>query len=89
MPNIASAKKRVRQSEKRRLQNASQRSTMRTMMKRVLAAVVSGDKDASKEAYQKAQPIIDRMANKGLIHKSTAARYKSRLNARVKKLVLG
>ncbi|CAM3733281.1 30S ribosomal protein S20 [Rheinheimera salexigens] len=86
MANIKSAKKRAIQSERRRQQNASQRSMMRTFIKKTYAAVVTADVTASTEALNKMMPILDRMAAKGLIHKNKAARHKSRLNAHVKAL---
>lgn len=86
MANIASAKKRARQSENNRQLNASQRSMLRTNIKKVLNAVQAKDKDAATAAYQSVVPIIDRMADKGLIHKNKAARHKSRLAAKVKAL---
>ena len=85
MANTAQARKRVRQNVKRRQQTASQRSMVRTYIKRVNAAVDSKDYDAASEAY-KAVPVIDRMADKGIIHKNKAARLKSRLNTSVKGL---
>jgi len=81
--NTAQAKKRARQAENHRRLNASQRSMMRTFIKNVVTAVETGDKSAASEAYKAAVPIIDKMANKGLIHKNKAARHKSRLNAHV------
>lgn len=84
MANIKSAKKRAIQSEKRRQHNASRRSMMRTYVKKVLAAIASGDKAAATEAFATAQPILDRMATKGLIHKNKAARHKSNLAAQIK-----
>lgn len=84
MANIKSAIKRARQNIKRRQHNASARSMYRTFVKHVLKAVESGDKEAAKAAYTKAQPIIDKAAGKGLIHKNKAARIKSRLSARIK-----
>lgn len=86
MANIASAKKRARQSEVRRQHNAGHRSMLRTFMKRVDAAIESKDKEAATSAYQATVPVIDSMANKGLIHKNKAARHKSRLNARIRVL---
>lgn len=83
MANTAQAKKRARQAENHRRLNASQRSMMRTFIKNVVTAVETGDKSAASEAYKAAVPIIDKMANKGLIHKNKAARHKSRLNAHV------
>ncbi|MFT4059695.1 MAG: 30S ribosomal protein S20 [Legionella sp.] len=84
MANIKSAIKRARQNEKLRKHNASARSMFRTYVKNVLKAVESGDKEAANAAYAKAQPVIDKAAGKGLIHKNKAARIKSRLVARVK-----
>ena len=86
MANTAQARKRVRQNVKRRQQTASQRSMVRTYIKRVNAAVDSKDYDAASEAYKQAVPVIDRMADKGIIHKNKAARLKSRLNTSVKGL---
>ncbi len=84
MANIKSAIKRARQNIKLRQHNASARSMFRTFIKNVLKAVEAGDKEAARAAYAKAQPIIDKAAGKGLLHKNKAARIKSRLNARVK-----
>lgn len=84
MANIKSAIKRARQNIKLRQHNASARSMFRTFIKNVLKAVQAGDKEAARSAYAKAQPIIDKAAGKGLLHKNKAARIKSRLSARVK-----
>ena len=56
----------------------------RTYIKKVLAAVQSGDKEAAQTAYSAAVPMIDKLANKGIIHKNKAARHKARLNKQVK-----
>ena len=84
MANIKSAIKRARQNVKLRQHNASARSMFRTYIKNVLKAVDAGDVEVARAAYTKAQPIIDKAATKGLIHKNKAARIKSRLVARVK-----
>lgn len=84
MANSRQAAKRARQAIKRRERNVGQRSRMRTYIKKVLKAIESGDKANAQAAYSEVAPIIDRMANKGLIHKNKAARHKSRLNAHVK-----
>lgn len=84
MANTAQAKKRARQAEDHRIQNASQRSMMRTYIKKVLKAISVGEKDNAASAYKEAVPVIDRMADKGLIHKNKAARHKSRLNAHIR-----
>ena len=86
MANSPQAKKRARQAEKRRTHNASLRSLVRTVIKKVNAAVTSGDIEQAKAAYNSAVPVIDRMADKGIIHKNKASRHKSRLNAQVKAL---
>ncbi len=84
MANIKSAIKRARQNEKLRQHNASARSMFRTYVKNVLKAVDSGNAEAARAAYTKAQPVIDKAAGKGLIHKNKANRIKSRLVARLK-----
>ncbi|MCU0936762.1 MAG: 30S ribosomal protein S20 [Gammaproteobacteria bacterium] len=84
MANNPQALKRARQAEKSRQQNASQRSMLRTYVKKVVSAIAGGDAEAAKAAYQAAVPVVDRMADKGIIHKNKAARHKSRLNARIR-----
>ncbi len=84
MANIKSAKKRILTSEKARQRNAAQRSAMRTAIKKVIAAITAGDKEAAKAAFNNAQVILDRAATKGLIHINKAARHKSRLSAKIK-----
>ena len=69
------------------MHNASQRSMVRTYIKKVIAAVEAKDGEAATASFAAAVPVIDRMADKGLIHKNKAARTKSRLNAKVKALV--
>ena len=86
MANSVQARKRARQAEKRRSQNASLRSLVRTNIKRVVAAIQTGDAEQARAAYTQAVPVIDRMADKGIIHKNKAARHKSRLNAQIKSL---
>ena len=86
MANIASAKKRARQSIKLRLHNASQRSMLRTHIKNVTTAIEAKDKKAAQSAFDAAVPVIDSMVSKGIIHKNKAARHKSRLNSHVKSL---
>lgn len=86
MANTPQARKRARQAEKRRRHNASFRSMVRTSIKKVIAAIHGGNYEQATAAYQGAVPVIDRMADKGLIAKNKAARHKSRLNARIKAL---
>jgi small subunit ribosomal protein S20 len=82
--NSPQARKRARQAEKRRKHNASRRSMLRTHIKKVVYAIEAGDKEGAVAAYQAAVPVIDRAANKGLIHKNKAARHKSRLNGHIR-----
>jgi len=84
MANTAQAKKRARQAEKSRIRNAGQRSNMRTFIKKVIAAVESGDKELAQTAYKSVVSVIDGAVTKGLIHKNKAARNKSRLNTIVR-----
>lgn len=86
MANSPSARKRARQAEDRRQHNASLRSMVRTSIKKVIKAVDGKDIEAAQAALSAAVPVIDRMADKGIIHKNKAARHKSRLNAQVKAL---
>jgi len=89
LANTAQARKRARQAEKHRALNASQRSKLRTEIKKTVKVLASGDADAARATYTAAVPVIDAMARKGLIHKNKAARHKSRLNARLKALAAG
>ena len=80
--------KRSRQNTKLNAANTALRSRFRTVIKNVLKAVESGDKEKSAELLKTAQPVIDSVADKGLFHKNKAARHKSRLAAKVKALSL-
>ena len=86
MANSAQATKRARQAENNRQRNAGQRSNMRTQIKKVIAAIKAGDRDAAAAAYKAAVPVIDSAAGKGLIHANKAARHKSRLNQHIRAL---
>ena len=86
MANIKSAKKRAKQTVVRNARNAGQRSMLRTAVKKVLKALDANDAAAAREAFTIAQPLLDRFAARGLIHKNKAARHKSRLTARIKAL---
>ena len=88
MANTPSAKKRAKQAEKRRSHNASLRSMVLTYIKNVVKAIDAKDAAKAQAAYVLAVPVIDRMADKGIIHKNKAARHKSRLNGHVKALNL-
>ncbi|MEA2094201.1 MAG: 30S ribosomal protein S20 [Pseudomonadota bacterium] len=86
MANSAQATKRARQAEKSRQLNASQRSALRTSIKKVISAIQAGEPATAKQAYAAAVPVIDRAAGKGLIHQNKAARHKSRLNQQIRNL---
>ncbi|MBA2239377.1 MAG: 30S ribosomal protein S20 [Lysobacter sp.] len=86
MANIKSAKKRAKQAVVRNARNGSQRSMLRTAVKKVLKALGENDAAAAQDAFAVAQPILDRFSARGLIHKNKAARHKSRLNARIQAL---
>lgn len=84
MANSAQAKKRARQADKQREHNASQRSELRTAIKKVTKAVAAGDKAAAQAVFQESTSIVDSIADKKIIHKNKAARHKSRLSAAIK-----
>ncbi|MFT8718401.1 30S ribosomal protein S20 [Acetobacter sp.] len=86
MANIASARKRIRQTERRTARNTARMSRMRTFLKKVETAIASGNKDEANAALKLAQPEIQRAATKGVIHRNLVARKISRLSARIKAL---
>ena len=86
MANIKSAKKRAKQTIVRNARNSAQRSMLRTAVKKVIKALDAHDAAAAQDAFTSAQPLLDRMAARGLIHRNKAARHKSRLTARIKAL---
>ncbi|CAN5329980.1 30S ribosomal protein S20 [soil metagenome] len=83
MPNHKSAVKRVRQNEKKRLVNRSNRSKLRTQIKKLRSALTGTDKNVSTELLNPTISLIDKAVNKGILHKNTAARHKSRLTSHV------
>lgn len=89
MANTASARKRIRQTERRTERNQARKSRMRTFMKKVEQAIAGGDKQAAVEALRVAQPEMQRAAGKGVTHHNTVARKLSRLSARIKALSAG
>ncbi|GAA0576302.1 30S ribosomal protein S20 [Halomonas salifodinae] len=86
MANSKQARKRARQAEQRRVLKSSQRSMVRTYVKRVIKAIDGGDHAQAMDAFKAAQPVIDRIADKDVLSKKKAARLKSRLNKRIKAL---
>lgn len=86
MANHKSYEKRVRQNVKRNLINRSSRSKLRTQIKSLRGALAGADKAQSTELLNPTVSLIDKAVNKGLIHKNTASRYKSRLTKHVANL---
>jgi small subunit ribosomal protein S20 len=86
LANIKSAMKRARQAERRRSQNKTLRSRVRTQIKKVLTAIKNGDRKSAEASFKEAVPVIDSMVNKGILHANKAARHKSRLNQRIRGL---
>ena len=84
MANTAQTKKRARQNDTQRIHNASLRSTLRTALKKITKAILSGDKKVAKKTFDENVPVIDKIADKKIIHKNKAARHKSRLNSALK-----
>ncbi len=86
MANTASARKRIRQTERRTARNKARKSRVHTFVKKVETAIASGDKAAAAEALRLAQPELQRAASKGVLHPNKVARKVSRLSARIKTL---
>ncbi len=84
MANTAQARKRARQAVKNNAHNSSLRSSLRTAIKAVRKAIDAGDKAAAMDTFSKSVSIIDRIADKKIVHKNKAARHKSRLAASIK-----
>ncbi len=86
MANTFSALKRARQTEKRTLQNRASKSRVRTALRRFRASLAAGDRAAASQLYPQTVAMLDKAVQKGVLHKNTASRYKSRLSARLKAL---
>ena len=86
MANTAQTRKRARQNDTQRIHNASLRSTLRTALKKITKAILLGDKKVAKKTFDENVPIIDKIADKKIIHKNKAARHKSRLNSALKSM---
>ena len=84
MANTASARKRIRQTEKRTERNRMRRSRVRTFLRKVELALPGGDKAVADAAYKAATPELQRAVSKGVMHRNTVARKLSRLSARIK-----
>ena len=85
MPNTPSAKKRLRQNEKRRLHNRTVKSSMRTQMRRVREAVKAGDFEKAEGEFRLAAKRLDKAGSRHIIHPNAASRYKSRLQQLIRK----
>ena len=86
MANNKTAKKRIRQIERRTDVRGARTSRIRTFVKKVETAIASGDKTAAQAAFKEAQPEIHRGVVRGILHRNTASRKLSRLSARIKAL---
>ena len=86
MANTDSARKRIRQTEKRTARNKARKSRVRTFVRSLEEAIAKGDKAAAQEAFRAAQPEMQRAVTKGTLHANTVSRKISRLSARVKSL---
>ena len=86
MANTASARKRIRQNERRTARNAARKSRVRTFLKKVEAAIAGGDKAGAEAAFRSARPELQRAATKGVVHANTVSRKISRLSSRIKAL---
>ncbi len=86
MANIRSAKKRIRQTARKTVVNRDRIGRVRTFVKKVETDIATGDKNAANAALKAAQPEIMRGVTKGVVHRKTASRKVSRLNARIKAL---
>jgi small subunit ribosomal protein S20 len=86
MANTAQSRKRARQAEATRERNASLKSALRTAVKKVRKSIAAGDKAAAMKTMQESQSIMDRIADKKIVHKNLVSRTKSRLAGAIKAL---
>ncbi len=87
MPNHKSAIKRVRQTEKRRAVNRSNRTRLRSAIKKLRTALTAGDATVLQQLLPETVSQIDKSVQKGILHRNAAARYKSRLSIHVNEAV--
>ena len=88
MANHVSALKRARQTEKKTATNRANKSRMRSALRSLRTALTSGDKTTLDTTFRETVSALDKSVQKGILHDNTVSRYKSRLNARLKALVL-
>ncbi|MEN3331539.1 MAG: small subunit ribosomal protein [Blastocatellia bacterium] len=86
MANHKSAEKRIRQNERRNEVNRRNRSSLRTQVKALRAAIAAGDQEQARTALNETVSLIDKSIQKGVLHRNAAARYKSRLTVRVNQM---
>ena len=86
MANTAQARKRARQATATRERNASQKSALRTAIKKVRKAIAGGDQAVARKQLVESQSVIDRIADKKIVHKNMASRTKSRLSQAIKSM---
>jgi small subunit ribosomal protein S20 len=86
MANHKSAEKRARQTEKRNEVNRRNRSSLRTQLKKLRAAIEDGDREQAQQLLPLTVSLLDKSIQKGVLHRNAAARYKSRLTATVNKM---
>lgn len=86
MAHSKSARKRIRQTERRTIMNRARKSRIRTYLRKVEEAITAGDKATAAAAFKVAMPELHRGVNKGVMHRNTVARSLSRLSARIKAL---
>ena len=86
MANTKSAEKAARQAQKHRVRNVALRSRMRSALRKVLAAIATGNQESARASYAEAVPAIDTLVTKKIVHRNKAARHKSRLSARIRQM---
>jgi small subunit ribosomal protein S20 len=84
--NTKSAEKAARQAQKHRVRNIALRSRMRSALRKVIAAIATGNQESARTSYAQAVPAIDTLVTKKIVHRNKAARHKSRLAARIRKM---
>lgn len=89
MPNIQSAKKRMKQAVVRQARNRNAKSELKTLARKVVTAATAGKVEDAEAGFRTAAKRLDQVASKGIIHKNAAARKKSRLAAAIKKAKAG
>jgi small subunit ribosomal protein S20 len=89
MANHVSSLKRARQTETKTAANRANKTKLRSSLRSLREAIVAGDKKTIAASFSETVSILDKSVQKGVLHKNTASRYKSRLNARVKALATG